>query len=593
MPLATGDINSGSGEKVYNPTTIHVDNEGTSETGLRLNLYYFTDTTEIRPLVFAIHGGLFDSGDKNEFDENRTTYNDANTAEGNKRQFFTDLGYVYASIDYRLTINDDLDPSGASNHIYTSTNWTNRYKGDQALEDVADALKWLTSSTNAEAYGIDPTKIIIIGHAAGAFYASLLGTKNSLFSNSSVQMNYIRGVVMIDTTRFDLKDSMTAISSSTTDENDWKFMNAWGVHPSINTVDFADLSAAQTYWNQYSSATLAADTTRDTDEYAEAFLAISRGTTANQTAQSELTDELTTKGIYNKSLHYAGSISGTGTISGTVTYDTEGIHRVIGNSVKGDLPNNNTDLVATGNFNITTELLEFLEATKAPPLETTDPVKKVTPTKINYKYINLFAATKSLNLAKGPSLNRPDYLGVSVIPYEVRFKDRVGLFRNENYYLKVSLDIIGDVVLEAFEEDGWGAGSITLGPDNTPSYLDASIDYQADENDQNYEGSYFPDDGLPILGEEDYISVEVINRGVGNKFIDQNVDVSILTQEGEVHPHELMYITRKDHFYIAVHARNTRSLEYDIELRVGFQYRNIARIPDKRYIMKTSHRQSY
>ena len=205
-----------------------------------------------------------------------------------------------------------------------------------------------------------------------------------------------------------------------------------------------------------------------------------------------------------------------------------------------------------------------------------------------------YSASKSLNLAKGPSINRPDNLEVSVVPYALNYKDTVGITGTENYYLKVTINIVGDIVKEFFEEEGWDAAELQpLVVDNTPSYLAAEVEYEEVEDDVNYNETEFPETGLPSIGWEEYLSVELINNGTGNIYVDNHVDVRLYTREKQEHPYDLMYISRYDYFYVGVHARNTRVLPYDFTLRIGGQYRDVSLIEDKRYIMKSENRISY
>lgn len=205
-----------------------------------------------------------------------------------------------------------------------------------------------------------------------------------------------------------------------------------------------------------------------------------------------------------------------------------------------------------------------------------------------------YSAAKTLNLAKGPSITRPDNLEVSVIPYALTYRDAVGLMGTENYYLKVTINVIGDIVKEFFEEEGWGAAELQpLVIDNTPSYLAAEVEYDEVEDDTNYNETEFPEVGLPAVGAEEYLSVELTNNGTGNIYVDNHLDVRLYTRDREEHPYDLMYISRYDHFYIGVHARNTRVLPYDFTLRIGGEYRDVSRIEDKRYIMRSSNRISY
>ena len=198
---------------------------------------------------------------------------------------------------------------------------------------------------------------------------------------------------------------------------------------------------------------------------------------------------------------------------------------------------------------------------------------------------NNYVASKALNLSKGPSISRPDNLEVSVIPYALNYKDTVGLFGTDNYYLKVSLNIVGDIVKEFFEEEGWDAAELQPRVvDNTPSYLAAEVEYDTVENDIDWTGVEFPEVGLPAIGDEEYLSVEIINNGTGNIYVDNHVDIRLYTRDRQEHPYDLMYITRYDFFYIGVHARNTRHLPYNIEVTVGAEYKQSSELNEKELI---------
>jgi acetyl esterase/lipase len=86
------------------------------------------------PVVLMIHGGGWANGDK------------ANRDVGtNKARYFTAQGYVYVSINYRL--------SPAVQH-------------PTHIEDVASAVSWVLE--NIATYGGDPARLTLMGHSAGA-----------------------------------------------------------------------------------------------------------------------------------------------------------------------------------------------------------------------------------------------------------------------------------------------------------------------------------------------------------------------------------------------------------------------------------------
>ena len=84
------------------------------------------------PVVVWIHGGGWQAGDKTDVQK--------------KPQAFTDKGFVFISINYRLLPN----------------NVTIK----QMAGDVAKAIRW--SHDHAKDYGGDPNTILVMGHSAGA-----------------------------------------------------------------------------------------------------------------------------------------------------------------------------------------------------------------------------------------------------------------------------------------------------------------------------------------------------------------------------------------------------------------------------------------
>ncbi|HEY3373106.1 MAG TPA: alpha/beta hydrolase [Prolixibacteraceae bacterium] len=108
---------------------------------LKLDIYYpKTDLFKNRPLIMLIHGGAFYVGSKE------------SAAEQNLATSFARMGYVVASIDYRLGFK--LMPSDIELSAY------------RAIQDAHAALRFL--SHNAKGLGIDPNQVYVGGTSAGA-----------------------------------------------------------------------------------------------------------------------------------------------------------------------------------------------------------------------------------------------------------------------------------------------------------------------------------------------------------------------------------------------------------------------------------------
>jgi arylformamidase len=154
---------------------------------------------DARPVVVYVHGGGWRAGDK------------ANQI-AKKVNLFTGAGYVFVSVNYRLSPQDTgtLDPG--------------RIKFPDHPHDVGEAIGWL--SAHVAAYGGDPTRLLLIGHSAGAHLVSLVSTDPSYIEAYGVQPFQLIGTVSLDTDAFDV--TAQADPSSPAATNPGLFWNAFG-----------------------------------------------------------------------------------------------------------------------------------------------------------------------------------------------------------------------------------------------------------------------------------------------------------------------------------------------------------------------------
>jgi dienelactone hydrolase len=124
---------------------------------IRLRVYHPTDLTEgdKRPLIVLIHGGFFIAGSYLDFDAFA------------KR--FAELGFIAATIDYRLCKRNDCLLANVISPCNISWGNSIRPSSYVAAVDVNDGIRWLQQ--HAADYFIDPEKVIVSGHSAGAFTA--------------------------------------------------------------------------------------------------------------------------------------------------------------------------------------------------------------------------------------------------------------------------------------------------------------------------------------------------------------------------------------------------------------------------------------
>lgn len=112
------------------------------------------DTETDRPLVIFVHGGGFGFGDK------------AQGVSSQLAPMFAKLGYVTASIDYRL-----LAPGGCTGSGAADTSCQAAVIG--GIHDGQAAVRFLRA--NAATYGVDPDRIGIGGESAGAIISMGVG----------------------------------------------------------------------------------------------------------------------------------------------------------------------------------------------------------------------------------------------------------------------------------------------------------------------------------------------------------------------------------------------------------------------------------
>lgn len=119
------------------------------------------------PVVFWIHGGGWQAGDK--------------SSVQHKPQVFMDKGFVFVSTNYRLL------PSVEMGTI---------------VQDVAKSIGWVHD--HIAEHGGDPQRIFVMGHSAGAQLAALVCIDERYLKAEGVSLDVIRGCVPVDGDTFDV-----------------------------------------------------------------------------------------------------------------------------------------------------------------------------------------------------------------------------------------------------------------------------------------------------------------------------------------------------------------------------------------------------
>jgi acetyl esterase/lipase len=130
------------------------------------------DRADRRPVIVFVHGGGWSIGDKSN-----------NPLD--KARLFTNAGYVYATINYRLS------PSSGDPALNPG-----RVRFPEHPHDAGEALGWL--DRNIGRFGGDSGRMVLIGHSAGAQIVTLLGTNPKYGRDYGVLPAQVIGVVSLD-----------------------------------------------------------------------------------------------------------------------------------------------------------------------------------------------------------------------------------------------------------------------------------------------------------------------------------------------------------------------------------------------------------
>jgi acetyl esterase/lipase len=132
-----------------------------------LDIYAPTAATKPLPVVFWIHGGGWQTGDKSEVQQ--------------KPKAFVDRGFVFVSTNYRLLPNVPMET---------------------IVQDVAKSLGWVHK--HIAEYGGDPKQIFVMGHSAGAQLAALVCIDDRYLKAEGVPFSVLKGCVPVDGDTYDI-----------------------------------------------------------------------------------------------------------------------------------------------------------------------------------------------------------------------------------------------------------------------------------------------------------------------------------------------------------------------------------------------------
>jgi acetyl esterase/lipase len=115
------------------------------------------------PIVVFVHGGSWRTG----------TYLDSLGSA--KVTHFTSKGYAFATVNYTLIPSVIVE---------------------EQIQEVANSVGFLVK--RGTSLGIDPRRLILMGHSSGAHVVTLLGTDSSYLERAGVSIDSVRAVISLD-----------------------------------------------------------------------------------------------------------------------------------------------------------------------------------------------------------------------------------------------------------------------------------------------------------------------------------------------------------------------------------------------------------
>ena len=118
-------------------------------------------------MVFWIHGGGWQTGDKSEIQL--------------KPRAFTDKGFVFVSTNYRLLPEVDMET---------------------IVRDIARSIRWVHDHISE--YGGDPDRLLVMGHSAGAQLAAFICIDDRYLKAEGLELAILKGCVPVDGDTYDV-----------------------------------------------------------------------------------------------------------------------------------------------------------------------------------------------------------------------------------------------------------------------------------------------------------------------------------------------------------------------------------------------------
>ena len=203
------------------------------------------------PVVMWVHGGGYHTGDKR-------------NQVADKVRLFNGRGWVFVSVNYRLTVAGD--PSSA--------HYPDHY------EDVAAAVAWVHRHISRS--GGDGSRIALLGHSAGADIVSNVTTNPQYLGDQGLSLRAVDCAGPLDTEGF---DKVTANSAGTPDRAAW--LDALGSAP-----DYERTTSAFTWIRPHAGI--------------PPTIGVTRGTATRRAIEANFLHRLSTAGIASTRIEAGG-----------------------------------------------------------------------------------------------------------------------------------------------------------------------------------------------------------------------------------------------------------------------------------------------
>ena len=141
---------------------------------------------KVHPIVFWIHGGGWQAGDKDDVQV--------------KPRAFVDRGFVFVTTNYRLLPDASIKEMGG---------------------DVAKVIRWVHD--HAQEFGGDPKTFFVIGHSAGAQLAALVCTDDRYLKAEGLSFSILKGCVPVDGDTYDVPMQIATVEQKRKDAYRLKF----------------------------------------------------------------------------------------------------------------------------------------------------------------------------------------------------------------------------------------------------------------------------------------------------------------------------------------------------------------------------------